>query len=132
MMLVETNRVTLTNRVVDLLEVSLMEVYTKYINTIVFNSRLQRIRRIDRIICKRGSVLLNVARLPSVFECLVDCIANINRVSEHMCLMNREVHYPCAVTTELTWHRVTINTCCSERIAVGGVCTIRFLPGMIP
>ena len=129
---VETFRITLTYRIVDLLEVCLMEVYTKYINTIVFDTCLECISWIDCIISQRGGVLLYVTRLPCVFECLVDSIAYINRVSEYIRLVHREGQNYGTVATVYTWHRVTVDTRCPKRIAVGGICAIRFLPGMIP
>ena len=60
---------------------------------------------------QRSRVLLLVIRVrPCVCQRLVNSVAYIDRVHEHIRLMNGEAQYFRTVAAVLTWQRVTVDT----------------------
>ena len=108
--LVEAYISAFTNRVIDVRHIDLMEVDIQIIDAIQRIEGNQCVIVMQRVIRKRGGVLLFVSGSPFMGECLVERRADIQRVAEDMGLMNGEVQHNGTVATGSTMHRVAVDT----------------------
>ena len=102
--------VTGANRIVDVRLVGTVEINIQIIDAIQRIEGNQRVIVMQRVIRKRGGVLLFVSGSPFMGECLVERRADIQRVAEDMGLMNGEVQHNGTVATGSTMHRVAVDT----------------------